>query len=258
MLEPMKIDQVRAEPVGVRARGGADPDGGLEPEGRGRVADPGGVVDVVGPQRADRLLGAVVGLVGHAAAGEEAGGAVGPGLLHPIGDQVECLVPAGALEAALAAAPHERVRDPPHLAQLGGGALDEAGGVVQLGGVERRSGVQAQQPQADVAQVGALDGPVVEALGAQGAAVAAGLVEDPPGVAGAIAVRPPRLDDLHVVVGPLLAEAERLQRRPQVRVEVLPEPHPGGKLPERRWVYTAGSITRSMRLYAFASSADMK
>src|SRR5262245_33480640 len=68
--------------------------------------------------------------------------------------------------------------------------------------------------------------PVAHPLGAQGAAVAGSVPQDPPRVPQLIAVLPHGLDDLEVVVRPSLTKAERFQARPVLRVDPLLAPPP--------------------------------
>src|SRR5262249_17979068 len=81
--------------------------------------------------------------------------------------------------------------------------------------IEGGLGVQAEQPEPDVAQVRTLDGPVAHAGGTERAAVAHAVLEDAPGVAEAAAGFPCGSADLQAVVGPLLTDAKRLPARPQ-------------------------------------------
>ncbi len=81
-------------------------------------------------------------------------------------------------------------------------------------GVERAHRVQAQQAQADVAEMDAVERPVVKALGPERAPVANAVGEDPHRVGRLVAVLPRRAEDLGEVVRALLADPERLERRP--------------------------------------------
>ena len=176
-------DQVAADPVAVRTRRGGHAERALEPKGARRVADPGGVVDRVGPHRPHGLLRGEVGLVRRAPAGQVDAQPLGGAGADALGDQVEGLVPAGPGEARLAPAAHHRVGEAAEVAQLGAAPARQRRDVGEQGGVQRRHGVQPQQPQADVAEMDLPGGPVAHALGAKGAAVAGPLGEDAPGVA---------------------------------------------------------------------------
>ena len=224
-------DQVAADPVAVRTGRGGHAERALEPKGARRVADPGGVVDRVGPHRPHGLLRGEVGLVRRAPAGEVDAQPLGGAGADPLGDQVEGLVPAGPGEARLAPAAHHRVREAAEVAQLGAAPARQRRDIGEQGGVQRRHGVQPQQPQADVAEMNLPGGPVAHALGAKGTAVAGPLAEDTPGVAGLVAVLPEGVPELQVVVGMLLADAERLQAGPVARIQPL---LPGHRSPSRR------------------------
>src|SRR5487761_196224 len=73
--------------------------------------------------------------------------------------------------------------------------------------VDCRHGVEAKQFQAQGAKVNALHRPVMHSRGAEGAAVAAAIVQDAPCVAELIAIFPDRVEDIFVGVGMLLIEA---------------------------------------------------
>ena len=221
-------DQVAADPVAVRTRRGGHAQRALEPKGARRVADPGGVVDRVGPHRPHGLLRGEVGLVGGAPAGQVDAKPLGGAGADTPGDQVEGLVPARPGEARLAPAAHHRVGETAEVAQLGAVLTREEGHVGEQGRVQRRHGVQSQQPQADVAEMNLPGGPVAHALGAKGAAVAGPLGQDAPGIARLVAVLPEGVPELQVVVGMLLADAERLQAGPVARIQPL---LPGHRMP---------------------------
>src|SRR5487761_142544 len=73
--------------------------------------------------------------------------------------------------------------------------------------VDCRHGVEAKQFQAQGAKVNALHRPVMHSRGAEGAAVAAAIVQNAPCVAELIAIFPNRVEDIFVSVGMLLVEA---------------------------------------------------
>ena len=64
-------DQVRAIPILVTARRRGDADGVLHRAGRGRMAKPRGVIDIVGAEKARGFLRHVINFVRHAARGDE-------------------------------------------------------------------------------------------------------------------------------------------------------------------------------------------
>jgi hypothetical protein len=68
-----KNDEVRAIPIFIAAGGGGNADGVLHGGGGWGVTEAGGVVDVVGPEKARDFLGHVINFVGHAARGQEKG-----------------------------------------------------------------------------------------------------------------------------------------------------------------------------------------
>ena len=185
-FEPMNTIRSLFEPVGVRAGGGRHAQRLLEPERAGRVAHARGVVDRVGAHRARRLLGGVVGLVGGAAAGEVDADALGPGRPDALGRQLQRLVPRRS--RVKPRSPARRTIGRGRRPSARSSALERSrspSDVGQQGRVERRHRVHPQQPQADVAQVHAVDRPVAHPLRAERAAVADALVEDPPRVARA-------------------------------------------------------------------------
>ena len=114
-------DHVGADPVRVGAGRGTDAERVLEREGARRVTDPGGVVDRVRADRPDRLLGGVVALVRHPAAGQEEAAAVGAGGADPLGGVVERLLPVDRREPGLAVPAEHRLRQPAEAAELGAG-----------------------------------------------------------------------------------------------------------------------------------------
>ena len=201
----------------------ADADRLLQHERRRRVADPGGVVDVVAAQEADELLGDVVRLVGEPAGREVHAEAVRPRGPEPVGDEVERVVPAHAPEAALALAPHHRVREAPEVPELLPARRAERLDVGQHRRVERAHRVHLQQVEPRRAQVDAGDRPVVEPGDPERAPVADAPAENPPRVPEVAAVLPHRLDDFLVVVGLRLPRPVRLEPHPRV-----PPPAAGG------------------------------
>jgi FdhD protein len=74
--------------------------------------------------------------------------------------------------------------------------------------------VKAKQAQADVAEVDAVESPVVKALGPERTSVADPVGEDPRRVCRLVAVLPRGAEDFGEVVRALLPDAERLERRP--------------------------------------------
>jgi len=80
---------------------------------------------------------------------------------------------------------------------------------------------QAQQLEADVAEVNAFHGPVVQAAGAQGAAVATTVAQDAPGITEIVPVLHGAAEDVFVGVGVGLIYAVRNQADPLLPVPAL-------------------------------------
>ncbi len=152
--------QVGADQIAVRAGRRRYPEGRLEREGAGRVADARGVVEVVAPHGPHGLLHRVVGLVGDAATGQIEVAPRGSGRAETLGDERERLVPRDALEPGLALAAQQRVREASQRAQLAGAQLSQGSHVRKEPHVQGGHGVEPQEAQADVAKVHALDRPV--------------------------------------------------------------------------------------------------
>ncbi len=208
-------EQIGADPVGVGAGGGRNAEGCLERNGAGRVADAGGVIDVVGAHRPDRFLGGVVGLVGDAAAGQVVAGAVGVDVPDALRDQIHRDVPGDPGEAAIALAPDHRVGQSTELAQFGTRSGPVRRDICQRSVIEGGHRVQAEQAEADVAEMRTVERPVVQTGDPECAAIADALGEDAPGEPGLIAVFPEGAGDFGEVVGMLLADAEWLQAGPE-------------------------------------------
>src|SRR5579875_491440 len=83
----------------------------------------------------------------------------------------------------------------------------ESSEVLEQMPVESGHGVKAQKFQADRAEVNALHRPIAQAGGAEGAAVAATVVQNAPGVAEASAIFPYGFGDVFIGVGMLLIES---------------------------------------------------
>src|SRR5487761_406357 len=81
-------------------------------------------------------------------------------------------------------------------------------GVFEKMPVDGGHGVEAKQFQAQGAKVNALHRPVMHSRGAEGAAVAAAIVQNAPCVAELIAIFPDRIENVLVCIGMLLVEAE--------------------------------------------------
>src|SRR5262249_21263331 len=133
------------------------------------------------------------------------------------GDQIQSLVPAHSSKADFSSSAHHRARQSTHGAQLGAGLPRQWLHSGQAVRIERAAGVQPQQSEPHVAEVNALDRPIAKPAGAQRAAVADAVLEDPPRVAQPISVLPEGSGDLQIVVRSLLPNAERLLARPQRR-----------------------------------------
>ena len=116
--------------------------------------------------------------------------------------------------ADVAAAADQGAGNTAQIAELARASLGQRAHVGRDRRVEGGHGVEPQQAQADIAQVDAVEGPVAQARRPQRAPVTHPLVEDAPGVAPAPGALPPRAPDLRVVVGPLFADAEWLEARP--------------------------------------------
>jgi hypothetical protein len=206
-----KYDDIAAKPVGVAAGGGGDAEGLFHRRGGGRMAEAGGVINVVGAKPAGGLLGEVIDLVGDAARGDEEGEAARVGRAQARPDAGEGVVPGDAGEARLAVTPPQRMGEPAEDAQLPvvaappGADVDE--GVFRHG----RHGVEPQQIQPRHAEVGALDGPVVETGYAERAAVAHAAGDYLPGVGQVVAVVPHDLEHVAEVFGLGVTEAKRGQ-----------------------------------------------
>ncbi len=202
-------EEVALDPVDVADRRRRDADGGLETRGRGGVAEARRVLDVGRAEEAGDLLCDVIHLVGDATRGEVEGEPVGVARAHALGELREGLVPAHAREAGLALSPAERVGEAAELAELVARAAGEGLSVGERVRVERRHGVQAQELEADEAEVRPLDRPVLEPARPERAAVADAVPEEPEGVGEPVAVLPDDPQHGQVVVRLHGAEPER-------------------------------------------------
>ena len=217
--------QVALQPVTVAAGGGPVADGLLQGDGAGGVADAGRVVHIVGAQEAGHLLGHVVGLVDRPAGGEVEGDAPGFGCLQLPGDEGQGLVPRHRPEAPLAPSSQQGQRQAPQRAQLPLRQPPQPLHIGQRRGVERRLGVEAQEVEADPAQVHAVHGPVAQARGAQGAAVADAVAQDAPGVAQAVPVLPGGVQDVEVGAEATTQEVRHRALSPGCGASAAARPH---------------------------------
>src|SRR5215472_9741153 len=78
--------------------------------------------------------------------------------------------------------------------------------VLEQSQVSRGHGIEAQQPQSQLAQMDTLHRPVVHPRGAQRAAVAASVIEDAPRIRQLVAVHPDRLGNILECVRMLFVE----------------------------------------------------
>ena len=145
----------------------------------------------------------------------------GPAAADAAGDEIERVVPADPPEAAVAAAPHHRVREPAELAQFPALHRSQRFDVGERLVGDRARGVDLQQLEARRAEVHAADGPVVEAGDAERAPVAHALRQDAPRPREVAPVLPHDPGDVAVVVRLLLPDAVRLPPDPQVAPQAL-------------------------------------
>src|SRR5204863_9036921 len=152
------------------ARGGGR-DAELLPQrpGRGRVADPRSVVDIVRADEAGDLLGGVVDLVRYPAAGEVEADPVGRpavgalGRAHLPGDQIEGVTPRDPPEARLARATDHRIRQATEITKLRPRAIAKRPDIGKDPRIEGAHRADLEQVEAASAQVDAVDRPVREA-----------------------------------------------------------------------------------------------
>ncbi len=111
-------EDVSADPVAIRAGGRAGADRLLERDRARGMANPGGVVDRIGPHCPNGLLGGVVGLVRGAPAGEVEPETVWMGSPNSAGNQVQGVIPRHPRESGFATPTHHRVRQAAEPAQL--------------------------------------------------------------------------------------------------------------------------------------------
>ena len=207
-------DQIGANPVGVGAGGGGAADGGAEAGGAGRVTDAGAGIDVVGADEARDLLVGVVGFVGQPARGHIPGQALGVDFAQLAGDQRGGFVPGDPAEPFVAPVADHGNAETSELAQFLFVLVAQRAHVFKGTPVHGWHGIQAEQLQADSAEVHALHGPVVHAGGAEGAAVAAAVAQNAPGVAEIVAVFYNAVHDIFVCVGMLRVNAVGYQAGP--------------------------------------------
>jgi len=175
------------------------------------VAEAGGVVNVVGAEQAGDFLGDVVGLVGEAARGGVEGNAARVGMrggAETRAEKRESFIPGDAVEAGLAAAAKHGKGQAAKFAEAAAVERGQTRDIGETSGVERRHGVEAEQLQADQAEVDAGHGVVAEAAGAERAAVADAVAEDAPGVGEIVAVFPDSFEDFEEVVGLGVSQSE--------------------------------------------------
>src|SRR6185369_12595546 len=184
------------------------------------VAQARGVVDVVGAHGARCLLGRVVVLVEDPARREVDGEALRGGGADLLRGRAIGLVPGDHAEALLAAPPDHRLGQAPEVAQVARGQALQRGDVAQALRIERGRGVEAEELEADHAEVDPVHGPVAQSRGAQRAAVAHALAQDAPGVRQLVAVAPRDARHLDVVVRLALARVARHARGPERRPQL--------------------------------------
>ena len=207
-------EQVAADPIRIRARGGPAAHGRVQTRGRGRMTDARRVIDVVCSDKTGDLLVGVVGLIGEAPRGEIPRHAARVRRAQAIGDETDRVIPGNAAKPLVALVAHHRDGEPPEAAQLLFFRPAQTLDVLERAPVHRRHGVQAQELQPHGAQVNALHRPVAHPRGAERAAVAAAVAQDAPGVAEVVAVFPQRVQNVLVVVGVPLVEPEGNKAHP--------------------------------------------
>ena len=194
-------DQVGSNPIGVAAGRGGDPERGLHRRRRGRVADPGGVVDVVGAEEAGDLLRHVVDLVGQPPRGQVKGQALRVRSADALGDPLVGLGPVDTAEPRVTPLADHRIGETAELAQLSVLHVSELRHVIEQITVEAGHRVEAEQIEARRAEVDPPHRPIVEAGGAKRTPVACPAAQHPPCVAEVVTVLQRDLEDVAVVLG---------------------------------------------------------
>ena len=216
-VRPEEDDEVRAEPVGVGARGSAPADGALQRDrGRG-MAEARGVVHVVRAEKPRDLSGDVVRLVRQAAGGDVERNARRIRRLKPPGRSSNRLLPGNAGEALLSRAAAHRVRNtaqPSHRLRRKSGKPRDIG---ENRRIESAPRVRTKQVQPHHAQVDAVDREVADARRAERAAVAHAARQDAPRVRELAAVLPGDARHLAIVLRLRPAEARGRKARPVLR-----------------------------------------
>src|SRR5437899_1375961 len=126
------------------------------------------------------------------------------------------------MESRLPSVADHRVWEASELAKLAGVEAAESVDAREAGRVEGTHRVEAEEVEADRAEVDAGHREVPQARRAERAPVAHTVREDAPGEAGLVLVRPRGLDEFEVVVRLDLAEPVRHPANPEGTIEALP------------------------------------
>ena len=203
-----KNDEVGSIPILVAAGRGGHAECLFHCRARGRVADAGRVVDMVGAEEARRLLGHVVDFVRHAARGHKKRHAAGIGRAEFGAEALIHLIPRNAAKSRRALFADHGIRQASEFAQLGIVHFFQLRDIGQKPLVERRDRVQAQKIQARHAKMRPLHGPIVQARHAERAAVAHAASDHFPRVGQVVLVLPNDMEHVAEVLRFCEANAE--------------------------------------------------
>ena len=154
------------------------------------MADARAGVHVICAEEARHFLVRVIRFVGESARSDVPGKALRSCGFQSLGCNGNCFVPGNLAKAVFTAPPKHREGKPAEFEELAGRQAAELRHIFKKARVHRGHGVETQQLQTDGAQMDALHRPVAHPCGAQGAAIAAAIVQDPPGVSEVVAVLP--------------------------------------------------------------------
>ncbi len=211
-----KDDQVRPDPIRVRAGRRSAAHGLAQRHGAGRVTNARAGVHVVGANKARHFLMRVISLIGQAARSDVPSQPSRIGILQTFRHSRYRFFPGHPPKSFFTFSPDHRNRQPSQLPQLLLGFLLQRRHIFEHPPVHRRHGVETKQRKTNCAQMDPLHGPVVHAGRAQGAAVATAIVENAPGIAQIVAVFPNRGQHVLISVGMLLVHAIRHPPHPML------------------------------------------